>query len=165
MTSNQVTVSGSQVTAPSNGVFALFKVEARNTDVSTHEGPYVNPRNYTDLEDQEGEITSGVNDIRVYGSGEGGHVPETEAMESIHSYELSLLGNNLETYPNTESRPDIEPDSRVSGWVVGSIRSDQTPQLQITFNGTSTRWTAESADLSTPSPTPTPTEGSRVIPG
>lgn len=156
MTSSQITIDDSDVTAPSNGTFALFEIEVRNTDVTEHEGPFVNTANYDTLEKEDDTVyTRGVNDIRVYGSGEGGHLPDTDEITRVSGYELSLLGNTLATYPHSPTRPQIAADSTISGWVIGTIKSEQTPQVQITFDGTSTRWTAESADLSTPSPTST----------
>ncbi|MBV0924607.1 hypothetical protein KTS45_10395 [Halomicroarcula limicola] len=154
MTSNTVTIDDNTKKSPSNGIFALFKISAHNTDVAEHDGPYVNPVNYETLEKEDGVIyRGGINDIRVFGSGEGGHLPELNRLSEYNGYELGIVGHKLETYPSGNYRPNIAANDTVSGWVVGMIKSDQTPQLKINWKGKSTMWAVDSqTDLSTPTP-------------
>lgn len=157
MTSEQFTLNGNEKTSPGNGIYALFHVEAYNTDVTKRDGPLVNPDNYDTLEEEEGTIhMAGVNDIRVYGDGEGGHFPDVDWSKEYGWEEqddgtivaggeltFSVDDEELEPYPTGMTRPSIEPDSMISGWVIGVIDADATPELRINFDGTSETWTAD----------------------
>ncbi|WP_224449321.1 hypothetical protein [Haloprofundus salilacus] len=154
MTSETATMDGNEITSPSNGIFALFKIKAHNTDVTEQDAPGVNSRNYETLEEEDGVVyTVGINDIRVYGSGEGGHYPDVGPRYD-YSYQLGVNGAKLETYPVGSMRPSIDADSKVTGWVIGVIKSEQTPQLKIQYAGTSAIWEVGDVDLSTPTPDP-----------
>ena len=147
MTTEQITISGNKKTSPSNGIYALFEVEAHNTDVTEKEVPHVSPSHYETLEKEENVIYTGnINDIRVYGSGEGGYFPDLDwqgEMQVDTGYELSVDGEQLETYPAGMTRPSIDADSTISGWVVGVIDADATPELRINFDGKSETWTTD----------------------
>lgn len=153
MTTSTVSLNGNEMNAPSNGIYALFRIEANNTDVTEREGPAVNPANYDTLENDDNTIyTHGVNDIRVYGDGEGGHFPDNRRAKHFAGMSMSVAGNELQPYPTTMTRPQIPADGEVSGWVVGVIKQDQTPQVRIQWKGTSAMWSVGDADLSTPTP-------------
>lgn len=145
MTADQITINGNEKTSPGNGVFALFEIESHNTDVTEREGPHVSPTHYETLEKEENTIYTGdINDIRVYGSGEGGYFPDLDLQEEMQvdtGYELGVDGESLETYPAGMTRPTIDADSAISGWVVGVIDADATPELKIKFKGSEETWT------------------------
>lgn len=152
MTSRRVEVDRGQLRAPSNAVFALFEIRAHNTDITTRAAPVVNHANYETMRDREDVIELvGINDIRVYGSDEGGYLPE--AVTDVVGYnQISVNDHRLATYPTGHNRPRLGATESVSGWVFGLIGRDQTPQLMIEFKGKSEMWTAQDADLSTPAP-------------
>lgn len=103
---------------------------------------------YETLEKDENTIYMGnVNDIRVFGDGEGGTFPgsrlvDEQEAESV-GYELTVDGEEFETYPAGSTRPSVDADSSVSGWVIGVIDADATPELRINFDGTEETWTAD----------------------
>lgn len=158
MTSQQFTLNGNEVVSPDNGIYALFKVEAYNTDVTERDGPLVNPDNYDTLEEEDDTIyMTGINDIRVYGSGKGGYFPDVRwepeygrreqedgTIVMGGEFEFSVDGEEIEPYPTGTMRPSIEPDSTISGWVVGVIDSEATPQLRINIDGKKETWTNDS---------------------
>lgn len=141
--------------APSGGVFALFKISAHNTDITEQDAPGINLLNYSKLHEEPNEIvTAGVNDIRVYGSGEGGHLPEAFNIEQFGYNTISVNGHPLKTYPATgyPSRPSLEPDQKLVGWMFGTIPNDSEPQLRVRYNEQSAMWSAGSTPLATPTP-------------
>ncbi|ELZ05750.1 hypothetical protein C480_10145 [Natrialba aegyptia DSM 13077] len=144
MTTGKITLNGNEKTAPSNGIYALFEVEAHNTDVTERDVPYVSIPEYETLEKEEDVIYfNDINDIRVYGSGEGGHFPDLDWQEEMQvntGYELGANGEQLETYPAGRSRPSIDADSTITGWGVGVIDTGATPELRINFGGKSETW-------------------------
>lgn len=148
MTADQITINGNEKTSPENGTYALFEVESYNTDVTERDAPHVSPKHYETLEKEENTIYTGdINDIRVFGSGEGGHFPdldrETEMMVDSGQFELGFDGESRETYPVGTIRPTVDADSTIAGWTVGVIDADATPELKINFNGTEETWTAD----------------------
>lgn len=46
----------------------------------------------------------------------------------------------LETYSVGMTRPGIDANSTISGWVVGGIDTDSTPELWTNFDGKSETW-------------------------
>ena len=156
VTSSTVTIDSNQRSAPSNGVFALFRVEVENTDVTSHEVPVVNPSNYDTMTDQDDAIAvEGINDIQVFGSGEGGHHPEGSGLWG--GFSLAVKGRPLNTYPVGRTRYSLGAGKTGSGWTVGKIKSEQTPQLKVQFKGDSAMWSGESAEEAE-SPTDSPGE-------
>lgn len=150
-----ITISESrhERSAPPNGVFGLFYVEAFNTDFSSREGPAVNITNYEIMEDRDDRIEiGGVNDIRVYGSGEGGHLPEIRGISMYPYGPVAVNGNQLDLYPRsiTGTGPNIPPESRAEGWVFAVIPRDSTPELRVITAGKSATWSAEGEPLDTP---------------
>lgn len=158
MTSDQFTLNGDEVTSPGNGTYAVFRIEAYNTDVTERDGPTVNPENYDTLEEEEGTFyMAGINDIRVFGDGEGGHFPDARWEPEYEQTQrddgtivmgekitLSVGEQELEPYPTGTTQPRIDPDSTISGWTVGVIDTDATPELKINFNGKSETWSGGS---------------------
>jgi len=157
MTSDKFKLNGNEVTSPGNGTYAIFEVEAHNTDVTERDGPTVNPKNYDTLEEEENTIhMAGINDIRVFGDGEGGHFPDVRWVPEYEQTRrddgtlvmggkitFSVGSEELKPYPTGTTRPQIAPDSKISGWTVGVINADATPQLRINFKGTSATWTTD----------------------
>lgn len=152
MTYDTVAVDGDRYTAPSNAKFALFLVEAVNNDITSREIPTVNPSAYDFMHVDEGAIAiSDPNDIRVYGSGEGGYLPDKQLPWSFYD-QIIIRGNRLPTYPAQSTGTNLDANSSVEGWVFGLIPSDSTPQLKVDFQGKEATWTAEGATLTPPNP-------------
>ncbi|WP_222919927.1 hypothetical protein [Natrinema sp. SYSU A 869] len=163
MRTGQVTIVGTSmddsktVTHPSDSVYALFWVEARNTDETSRDGPTINPSNYDALEDGPDVVTTtGLNDIRVDGSGDSGYFPSVGmglgmAVDNGR-YALRVGDRDFETYPAGKSRPSIDANETISGWVIGTIGAEETPQVTITYNGTSAMWTTGPSEVSTVTP-------------
>jgi len=131
--------------APSQAIYALFELRVENTDITRREAPVVNIRNYDQLESEEGVIEIvGVNDIRVFGSGEPGYLPDGH-QRSLPYDTLTVEGDTLDPYPHQPgaARPRLGPEQSMSGWVYGVIGRDATPELTITFHGDTERWAAE----------------------
>lgn len=150
-----------EISSPSNGVFGLFEIEAYNTDITERDLPYVNTRNYELMELDENEFSlGGVNDIRVYGSGEGGHLPNLNQIGPPDYRGLRVNNNDLDTYPSSPDsyRPSRDPESTATGWVFAVISAESTPELRVVFREQSATWTAEGTSLDTP------TEGPTVLP-
>lgn len=130
--------------APEDGKYVLFEVRVENVDITERRGPVMNIGDYTTLEMDDDTIdltATGVNDIRVYGSGEGGYLPDGHL--TALSYDSILLDEaTLEPYYQspTESRPRLSAGETRSGWVYGLIEEDATPELRINFNGKSETW-------------------------
>lgn len=148
MTASQITVNGDKLTAPENGIYALFSVETHNTDSRYREIPHVNPEYYETIEKEDGVIYTGdINDIRVYGSGEAGHFLDLDGYEErvVESGHFGLVvdGEELKSYPVGKIRPTLNANSTVSGWVVGIINAGATPELRVNFDGRSKTWTTD----------------------
>lgn len=164
MLSEQFTFNDDDVTSPDNGIYALFEVEAHNTDVTEREIPHVSEKHYETLEKEENTIYIGdINDIRVYGDNEGGYFPDVRWRGEFQmdeqedgtivmgsDIEFSVNGVELNPYPVGTTRPRIDADATLAGWVVGVIDRDATPQLKIQYDENSAMWTAKDADLSPP---------------
>ncbi|WP_119821121.1 hypothetical protein [Halalkaliarchaeum desulfuricum] len=122
--------------APENSVYKLFLIQSYNPTAAPREAPRVTPMNYDSMGAGPRE-----NDIRVYGSGDGGYFPEINREIAAYDLRLEPGGNILEGYPAGE-RPVLEPNSSVRGWVIGVIE-ENPPYLQIQFNGESATWTTD----------------------
>ncbi|ELY42225.1 hypothetical protein [Natronorubrum tibetense] len=156
MTAEQFFLNDEEIESPGNGTFALFEVESHNTDITEREVPHVSDTHYETLEKEENTFYMGdINDIRVYGDGEGGHFPDVEWRGEFQMEEqddgmitmgsqmqFRVDGEELDPYPVGVSRPRIDADTTVIGWVVGVIDRDATPALKINFDETEVMWEA-----------------------
>lgn len=148
MTANEITINGNKKTSPGNGIFALFEVKAYNSDVTERKIPHVSETHYETLEEDENTIYRGdINDIRVYGDGDGGHFPDVSSSEKMRidagEFEIGVDGESLETYPAGSVRPRLKADTSISGWIVGVIDAGATPELRINFEENEETWTTD----------------------
>jgi hypothetical protein len=83
----------------------------------------------------------GVNDIRAFGSGNGGRLPE-EHNEGVGYDSISVADSTLPAYQQSVSggRPLLETGESIGGWVYGLIDGDATPELKVRFAGDSALW-------------------------
>jgi hypothetical protein len=128
--------------APTDRTFVLFRVEATNEATEPREVPAVNIGNYETLNSESALVnTRGTNDIRVFGSSEGGRLPEGHARAFVYEG-VSVDGRTLDLYPHFTAgrRPTLDPDERRSGWVYGTIDATATPELRVQFEGTTGVW-------------------------
>lgn len=134
-----------EFTAPSNGIYALFYISVENTGINEAEAPVLNVGNYDELTSGETEFSAvGVNDIRVYGDGEPGHIPINDTLTMV-PYDVILVdGKKLEPYPPqpSEVRSHLAPDETRQGWVPGTIPEDTTPRLKIQYKDKAAFWIA-----------------------
>lgn len=133
---NGDTTEAINLTAHENSIYKLFLLQSYNPTAGTREAPRINPMYYDSMGDGPRE-----NDIRVYGSVEDGHFPDTNQEISDYDLQLKPGGNIMEGYPAGE-RPVLEPNSSVQGWVIGVIGRNPA-NLQIQFNGESATWTTD----------------------
>jgi len=127
--------------APTGGKYALFQLRVENSDITTREAPRFNIFNYETIEEEGGAIhIYSINDIRVFGSGEGGHLPDGHSNLMYDS--ISVDQTNLDIYSQSPSRPRIGADETLTGWVYGVIEGSATPELKIHFDGETTLWVA-----------------------
>lgn len=154
MTAEQFTFNQEEIVSPGNAIYALFYVEVYNSDVTERKVPVVNNENYDALEEQEGTIhLVGINDIRVYGDGDGGHFPDVDwrqeygweededgTLVRTGNIDFSVNGEELDPYPVGTTRPRIDPDTTISGWVIGVIERETTPKVRIQYDDNSATW-------------------------
>jgi hypothetical protein len=130
--------------APSGGVLALFNLEVDNLDITEREAPSFNIGNYTTLEKKEDTIQMrGVNDIRVYGSGEGGFLPDGHSPSGYDTIETNGISGPVYPQSPVGTRPNLGPDESISGWVYGVIESEATPELRINLDGAVKTWVSK----------------------
>lgn len=133
--------------APPGGIFALFKLRAENTDITARAAPAVNPLNYDRVKPRDDNelLVAGRNAIRVYGSGDGGYLPETELGNFPIYDSIRFNGRTVSPYPTRRGshKTQLDPSEEVSGWVFGVIERDTTPQLKIVFGGSEIMWSAD----------------------
>jgi len=131
--------------APGGAQFALFELTASNATTGERPGPQFNIANYETLTAGDRTVRArGINDIRVFGSGEGGYLPDDHD-EGVGYDSISAAGSTVSAYPQSVSgaRPLLKPDDSVGGWVYGLVDADATPELKVRFGGDSEVWASD----------------------
>ena len=134
-------------TAPEGAKLVLFKLEVSNEDITKHEAPALNLRNYTVLEkDPDTIYIVGVNDIRVFGGDEGAVLPEF-AYQSVGVDAITVHERQLEAYPNgtAGSGPWVGPNETLSGWVWGLVEVEKVPGVRVQTEAHAARWRHDDA--------------------
>jgi hypothetical protein len=128
--------------APDGEQFALFELTADNAAQTDRPGPQFNIANYDVLTASDRTVRArGINDIRVFGSGQGGHLP-ADHDEGVGYDSISVADSTLPAYRQSVSggRPLLETGKSIGGWVYGLIDGDATPELKVRFAGDSALW-------------------------
>lgn len=128
--------------APEGGKLVLFKLEITNEDITKHEAPALNLRNYEVLEKEPNTLyIAGANDIRVFGGEEGAVLPEFK-YQSIGVDAIIVHDRKLRAYPygGAGNGPWVGPNQTVSGWVWGLVKIEKTPGLKIQTENNDAWW-------------------------
>lgn len=128
---------------PDNAKLALAKLEVENQDITGRKIPTVNVRDYTDMQVDTNEVDPITNDVRIYGSGKGGHLPsDSQGTIEMLGYSDIIVGEKLNAYPNsvTGTRKSAPPNSKISGWIFGTIPNEAKPQVKVKWGGQTSVW-------------------------